>query len=214
MAAGRSLGIAMIALAALVTHLTLLGSIDPVFRDGFDADACPAGRQQVSDVGYSNGTVEDVDVTVFDNIWGRDRFNEPPEAFPATSSTATILDFDKTAFVAARLSMSPFTPDYYSGAFGYSESNDPGSPNIDLSISTACGDFSPALGECVAFNAAPGFFSLVVWNLVENESAPSCVLDTNREYFLNVRATDPSAPAPACSGDVCALEIWSVVALP
>jgi hypothetical protein len=53
----------MIALVAVVSHLTFLGSIDPVFRDGFDADACPAERQQVSDIEYVNGTLENVDIT-------------------------------------------------------------------------------------------------------------------------------------------------------
>jgi hypothetical protein len=203
----------MIALVALVTHLTLLGTVDPVFRDGFDADACPSARQQVSDIEYFDGTLQNVDITLFDNIWGRYSIDDPPLPFPATSATAKILDFDKTEFVAARLSMKPFTPDYYSGALGYSTSNETGSPNIDLSISTGCGDFSPALGACVAFNAAPGNFSLVHWTLVAHES-PSCVLDIDRDYFVNVRVTDPSAPAPACSGDICAVEIWSLVALP
>jgi hypothetical protein len=204
----------VIALVAIVTHLTFLGSIDPVLRDGFDADACAPERQQVSDIEYFNGTIENVDITVFDNIWGRSRINDPPMPFPATSTAATILDFDKMAFVAARLAMKPFTPDIYSGAFVYSTSNAPGSPNIDFSISTGCGDFSPSLGQCVAFNAAPKIFALVGWTLFENDSFPTCVLNIDREYFINVRASDPSAPAPACFGDVCAVEIWSEVAVP
>jgi hypothetical protein len=203
----------MIAFAALVVQFTMSGVIDPVFRDGFDADACGAQRLQISDIAYSDGTLEDVDTRLFDNIWGRSSVDYPPQSFPATSTTATIVDWNRTTFLAARFHIDSFTPDYYSGLFSYADAGTPGNPHVDFSISAGCGDFSPELGACVVFDAAPENSALVQWDLVAHD-LPSCVLEAGRDYFANLRATDPSAPAPDCSGDICAVRISSDVALP
>ena len=200
----------MIAAAIAVAHLSILGASDPVFRDGFDAAACGSGRLQRSDVTYADGTLNDVDLTLFENIWGRWSANDDPELFPATSTSPTLVDFDMTQYLAAKVTMKPFTYLELTGAFFYEDvvSN----PHIDLSISTACGDFSLALGECVSLDVAPDTRGGVNWSFIAHED--TCLIDVDREYFINVRVTAPDTAANTCSGHICAIRVSSLVASP
>lgn len=201
--------------ATLLLATTLpLDTDDSIFRDGFDADACPAGRIEVSDLEYSDGTLTDVDVTSFDNLLGRFGVNYPPEPFPSVGGTVRILDFAMSGYIAARSSISWNTPDYYSGLFSYTNADVPDNPRIDFSISPSCADFSPLLGDCVAYGVEPQNGRLNYWAFVSNDGSPVCLLEIGRDYFFNIRIADPSTPSPACPNDVCAMRITSEVALP
>jgi len=203
----------MIIVALLLATAVPLDIDDSVFRDGYDADACPAGRIEVSDLAYYDGTLTDVDVTSFDALLGRHSVDYPPEPFPSASGSVRILDFAMSGYIGARIGIASTTPDYYSGQFSYTDTDVPDYPHIDLSISPGCADFSPSLGDCVAFDVGPQN-GLVNWAFVSNDGLPRCVLEAGRDYFFNLRMTDPSTPSLACPGDVCALRITSDVALP
>ncbi|HKE46795.1 MAG TPA: hypothetical protein VKB52_01925 [Rhodanobacteraceae bacterium] len=204
----------------MISTLVLLAAFassdvaDDVFRDGFNGDACPAGRLELSDVEYHDGTLSAVDVTSFDTIWGRYSMHKPPAPFPAGSTVATILDFDPAAYLGARLVIEPFVPDYYSGLLSYTDSNAPDGPHIDLSISTDCADFSPSLGLCVTYDSAPDGMSGVGWGLTAQDPQYDCELEVGHDYYVNIRFTDPPAAAAACPDGVCAVKIYSGVALP
>lgn len=204
----------MIATLVLLAAFTPSGIADELFRDGFNGDACPAGRLELSDVGYHDGTLSAVDVTSFDAIWGRYGIHNPPAEFPAGSTVATILDFDPATYLGARLLIGPFVPDYYSGLLSYTDSNAQDAPHIDLSISTDCADFSPSLGQCVIFDSAPDGLSGVGWGLTAQDPSYDCELEVGHDYFVNVRLTDPAAAAAACPEGICAVTIYSGVALP
>lgn len=193
--------------------ISLAPAPETIFADGFDAMACPAGRIETSDVAYFDGTLSDVDVTFFEDLWGRSSVDLDPQPFPGSSTTVSILDFAMPGYIAAAALIDSSTPEEMSGIYTYADSQTPDNPHIDLSISENCNDFSTQLGECVAYDVAPDNGRLVAWSLASNAS-PSCVLHAGRYYFLNVRVTDPSTPSPACPSDVCAIRISSDVATP
>jgi hypothetical protein len=199
---------------AYISHLSAISlapALETIFADGFDAAACPAGRIETSDVAYADGTLTGVDITYFENLWGRSSVGLDPLPFPGSSTTVGILDFAMKGYVAAGALIQTNVPEEISGLYKYAGSAD--DPHIDFSISENCGDFSPRLGDCVAHDVGPGGGRLVSWSFV-SQDAPTCVLHGGRNYFLNLRVTDPSTPSPACPGGVCAIRISSDVATP
>jgi hypothetical protein len=188
------------------------GGGDAIFADDFGAGACPPGRIERSDLEYFDGTVADVDMTSFDEIWGRWGSNYQPEPFPAGSSAPRIMEFPLTGYVAALASIAPETPDYYTGRFYYTDTN-PNNPRIDFSISPRCGDFSPSLELCVVYDALPTDTPMVGWSFVEGEFS-ECVLERGRNYYINLRFSDPMTPSPECVNDICSVRTASSVALP
>jgi len=192
--------------------ISLAPAPETIFTDGFDATTCPAGRIETSDVAYADGTLTDVDVTYFENLWGRSSVGLDPEPFPGSSTTIGILEFAMSDYIAASAFIEPYVPEEISGLYKYSGSQAPDNPHIDFSISETCGDFSARLGECVAYDVEPDG-ALVGWSFVSHD-IPTCVLHAGRNYFLNVRVTDPSTPSPACPGNVCAIRVSSIVVTP
>jgi len=193
--------------------ISLAPAPETIFTDGFDAMTCPAGRIETSDVAYFDGTLTSVDITYFENLWGRSSVGLDPAPFPGSSTTVGILDFAMPGYVAATALIQPSVPEEISGVYTYAGSQTPDNPHIDFSISENCGDFSTRLGECVAYDVGPEDGRLVSWSFVSHD-IPTCVLHGGRNYFLNARVTDPSTPSPACPGDVCAIRISSDVATP
>lgn len=202
-----------IAALLLAGMLPLGGANDAIFVDGFEADACPPGRIERSDIQYFDGTLADVDVTSFDNIWGRWGAVYPPEPFPAGSSAPTILQFPLAGYLAARSTIPTTTPDYYTGRFYYTDVNGSDNPRIDFSISPRCGDFSPSLGLCITYGAPAVNSPIVGWSFVGGEFS-ECVLESGRDYYFNVRISDPSITYPECPDGVCVVGTASSVALP
>jgi hypothetical protein len=190
--------------------ISLAPAPDSIMADGFDGLACPSGRIETSDVAYPDGTLTGVDVTSYENLWGRYDIDLPPLPFPGATTTVTVLDFAMQGYIAANAFVSPYVPEDNVGLFTYSSA--PDNPHIDFSISTRCGDFSASLGACVAYDVGPDDGRLVEWGFASNDPGACVMHDGN--YFFNVRVSDPSAPLPACPGDVCAIRISSTVAAP
>lgn len=203
----------IVATLMLAAVLPLASTGDAIFADDFDASACPPGRVEQSDVEYFDDTLVDLDMTSFDEVWGRLGAHYSPGPFPSGGSSPRILEFPMSGYIAARTSIAPEVPDYYSGRFYYSEAGRPDNPAIDFSISPRCGDFSPSLGDCVAFGALPANGTMVGWSFVGGPFS-ECVLETGRDYYFNIRISDPSTPSAECPNDSCVMRISSEVALP
>ncbi|HJT96926.1 MAG TPA: hypothetical protein VJ696_01310 [Rhodanobacteraceae bacterium] len=201
-----------IATGLLLGALALRGTADPIFANDFEIESCPAGRIETSDVEYSNGVVEDVDVRFFDGIWGRSGADDEPFPFPGLTIRATIADFERDGYLAAKFTVPAEFPDYYSGVFEHSAASAADDAPIDFSLSTACGYFPATRGPCTAHGVAPDGSGMIYW--VSNPQATGyCTVAPGQTYFVNVRLTNPAA-SENCAGNVCRVSIYYGVALP
>jgi len=180
---------------------------DQIFQAGMDGDECPAGRITTSDISYGDGeTIPDVDVTRFENLWGRVDADNPPILWPGVPGSApTILDFSRTGYVAAAFD----TPAELSPLlFGIFMNSSYGSgPTLDFSIGS-CGDFSSALGACFTANVAATDIPLMHWQ-TQSETQFWCLVEPNTPNYVNVRLSNPNDGSLACSTDDCAVTIIS-----
>jgi hypothetical protein len=201
----------MIGMTALLLAASISGTGDGIFRDGMESDTCPDGRIVQSDILYGEVTLTDVDVTLFENLWGRDAGSAPPTPWPGLNgSTPLILDFTKTGYLAAKFHTSPDPPDLFSGMFKYTSYPFMG-PDLDFSISGQCADFSPEQTGCVGLNIAPIDQAFLHWRFSTGD-AFHCQLQPDTDYYVNVRFNDPTATAPQCSDVACPVPIQSFFA--
>jgi hypothetical protein len=198
----------MIGMTALLLAASISGTGDGIFRDGMDSDDCPDGRIVQSDIAYGDVTLTDVDVTVFENLWGRVADSGPPTPWPGLSgSTPLILDFTKTGYLAAKFHTSPDPSDMLQGMFKYTSYPFMG-PDLDVSISGQCADFSPEQTSCVWSNVAPIDQGFLYWRFSAGDLF-HCQLQPDTDYYVNVRFNDPTATAPQCSDVACPVPIQS-----
>jgi len=181
-----------------------------IFRDGFDAQACPAGRQTVADIGYSYGLgattiARGVDVTQADNIWGRTSPTQPIVGFPWDNYFAIITNFNKTKYIAAQFVVPDNTDVFLTGLFSHGETL-PG-PNLTMSISTTCADFDPLEAICLRTNINAG-------GLLTKFSLPgvaptviACPLEPGQTYFVNIKMTNPPATHQDCNSTTCKVTV-------
>jgi hypothetical protein len=74
----------MVVAAFLLATALPLAAEDSIFRDGFDADTCPAGRIEVSDLEYRDGTLTNVGSSI---AWVTCRKRCDLLAFPRVGTT-------------------------------------------------------------------------------------------------------------------------------
>ena len=183
----------MLSAALLILAMTP-GVSDAIFRDGYDAGLCPAGRQTRANISYGDGTLTNVDVTHWENIWGRASAYDPPVPWPGVGSAMpTILNFEKTTYIAAAFHVPDDMPPNVFGWITHTEYNY--GANLTATISTACGDFRPDNGVC-SVEALSGM-NLVPWRV--HPTGNFCLLAQDGNYFLNLRITDPEEPSPTCN---------------
>ena len=192
----------MIDVTALILAASVSLAPDALFRNGFDGGECPAGRIVQSDIDYNGTTVPDVNVTAFENIWGRSAPTDPLTFWPGINgATPVIVDFAKNGYVAAGFHVPSDVSQNIVGDFRYSSF--PVGPLLDFSISTACGDFSSELGSCVAFDMASDDSALIRWRM-SNGTAFWCALQANTDYYVNIRLYDPThVPQQCATFDTC-----------
>lgn len=191
----------MISAIALLATVAMTGVPDQVFFGGMEADACPEGRILSSDVHWDVGaTLADVDLTQFENLWGRMSAADTPVAWPGvTGSTPTIEEFKRAGYIAAAF----HTPSELSPTLvGLFKNLSYGrGPALDFSIG-ACGDFSSTLGACFVPNTPAIDQSMMHWR-TEQPTLFYCVVAPDTDYYVNLRLTDPDDAAGSCVGDVC-----------
>jgi hypothetical protein len=176
----------MFSAALLVVAMASSNAYDPIFHDAFDAASdCPGGRRLVAEVSYGPGDTGDVDVTEWANLWGRASLSDPPVPWPGLPVAPTFVDFDRTTYVAARFTVPEGTPTTWMGWLTHTDYHY--GRNLEASISTSCGDFSPSNAACWidAMSGQP----IVPWRTSPGAFCPLAPGD----YYLNIRAADPSA---------------------
>ncbi|MGH8172280.1 MAG: hypothetical protein ACREPX_03990 [Rhodanobacteraceae bacterium] len=190
----------MIDVVALLLAVSISGTTDVVFNSGFDGDTCPSGRITRSNISYgSGGTRSNVDLTQFENIWGRAGSSDPISIlWPGYPGTSPIIqDFTRDGFVAAKFHTPIVLLPTLNGF--YKSPSYPGGPNIDFSISEQCADFNPPQSGCLATNVPQGDTPLIYWRTTQG--AFFCILEPDTDYFVNIRLTDPDAVDPNCDDD-------------
>ena len=193
----------MIDVVALLLAVSISGTTDVVFNEGFDGDTCPSGRINRSTISYgSGGTRSNADVTLFENIWGHAGSSDPALPWPGYPGTSPILeDFTRDGYVAAKFHTLAILPPTINGFF--KSPSYPGGPNIDFAISEQCGDFYPDQSGCLASNTSQGDSPLVYWRVTSG--AFYCILQPDTDYYINIRLTDPPTNDPNCDDqhDTC-----------
>lgn len=182
----------MFVTSALILSASLLGTADVVFSDTFDLspDTCPDSsiRASRSDIRYpttGNSLRYDVDLTLFENIWGHSNNSDSAVAWPGRNGSGpALLNFGKSQYVAARFHVPPGITTTSSGFYGYATYYS--GPPVELAISTTCGDFQPANPACVSTRSAGESFGK--WRIVP--STQNCPLAPDTDYFVNVRLVD------------------------
>jgi hypothetical protein len=188
----------MLSAALLVLAMTPAGD-DTIFPDGFDGlNDCPAGRQYLADFAYGGDNSfrnrYNVDVTVWDNIWGHADGHDTVVPFPGRPTAVPIfLDFDPTKFIAAHIDVpAGMQPNTY-GWIAQTEYNH--EADLTAAISPLCGDFSEAAQAC--FTQGTGGANLVPWAVPPPNTF--CPLQPGSGYYLNLRIEDASGCAdPTC----------------
>jgi hypothetical protein len=165
-----------------------------IFRDSFDAGLCPAGRQTRANISYSGFTLTNVDVTQWDEVWGRLTSFDAPTPWPGVpSSMPIILNFSKTYYMALHFPVPADSPINLFGWLTHTEYNY--GQDLTASISTVCGDFNPVSSACHV-EAVSGI-NLVPWRV--NDVGGFCLLSQDTDYYLNLRITDPNRPSTTCA---------------
>lgn len=182
----------MISAALLILAMTP-GVNDAILRDGFDADACPAGRQTRANISWVGFTVTNVDVTQWENVWGHSTAFDPPVPWPGRSdSMPTILNFAKTTYMALQF---PVPVDSQANLFGWLTHTEYNyGQDLTAAISTECGDFNPV--PACYIEAVSGM-NIVPWSV--HTPVNFCPMTPGQDYFLNIRITDPNRPSTTCA---------------
>lgn len=186
----------MLSAALLVLALTPAGT-DTIFDDGFDTtSACPAGRQLFTDFAYvgddSQRNRYNVDVTLWDNIWGHATALDDVVPFPGRSNSAPVfLNFGASTYMAAEFHVPANAQPNTYGWIGQTEYNH--EADLAAAISPNCGDFSPAAQHC--FSQGVGGGNLVPWAVAPPNSF--CALQPGATYYLNLKVVNASECASA-----------------
>lgn len=179
----------MFATSALLLSASLLAAGDVVFSDTFDLslDGCPDSSIRASrgDIRYPTtgySLRQDVDLTLFENIWGHSNNNDSVVPWPGRNgSSPALLHFGKNQFFAARFHVPPGITTTSSGFYGYSTYFS--GPLMEIAISTTCGDFLPTNTACVSTRGAGESFGK--WRISPN--VQNCPLTPDTDYFVNGR---------------------------
>ncbi len=166
--------------------------------------SCPAGQATVSDIHYLPGSHirHSVDLTLWDNIWGHISESDDVTPWPGVAGASpTIWTLGKTQYVGALFHVGDIPPTSTLSGFYKNVSYGAG-PNLDMAISTTCGDFAPPQPGCSVSNIPSADQPLVYWRMTAGGTF-YCQLTPNTSYYLNVRFHDPNTTGPGCTGATC-----------
>jgi len=223
----------VISIAALLFSAATAQASGTIFSDSFDNEAplgCPdtittsggtLTHLTTSDIWYGdlmpypgNPARLDADVTEWDNIWGHGTgfLNELVTPWPGVIGAGPVIrDFRRTSFIAAHFNTGDAGD--WSGFMNYP--TNVGGPNIDVTISRTCGDFSAntANPACVVLNHPSDETSVARWWFRTGNTGSICHLDPNTDYYLNIKLTNPAStvecPASAVMCPLYTTHNWS-----
>jgi hypothetical protein len=183
----------MLSAALLILAMTP-GVNDPIMRDGFDADLCPAGRQTRANLSVGGFTLTNADVTQWANVWGIANVWDAPVPWPGLPySMPIILNFSETGYLALEFHVPPDVPTNRVGWLTHTEYNY--GKDLTVAISTECGDFHPPSQACHAETVSGQ--NLGPWRV--NTNGGFCLLSPDTNYFLNLKITDPEQSSSSCA---------------
>jgi hypothetical protein len=171
-------------------------------------DTCPAGRitsMYLAVGSYTGGGRKLVDVTTADNVFGYYTWNSSRLSYP-WKNDYTILEYPRTvgAYTASKFTVPLTTPNNQWGIFGKLATL-PG-PQFDFSISTRCGDFSPAAQQCFALQQFNN--GNMLGDRLPGYPAPSlCPLVPGGTYYINGRLSNPTTSVTNCTNNICKVGI-------
>lgn len=162
-------------------------------------------RLMTSDIsyGYAPAVRTGVDVTEWSGIWGHwsaTDATQPWPGFAVAGTVTTIRQFGRHNFVAAHFNTGT-NGGTVRGNYVF-PSNFPG-PNIDMSVSTTCGDFNPngANPACLATNIVSADSFFLYWNFSGGSPNFECQMQPNTDYYTNIRLTDPNSAMECAVGN-------------
>lgn len=164
-------------------------------QGGAGSCAGPAGLSRIvtSDVYYgalTSNIRNSVDLQEWGHIWGHFNPTDSEALWPgASGSQPTLINFQPTSYLAAHFRTgSPTGPNGpHSGFFLFPFLS---APSMDMTISTACGDFTGPPAGCKATAGSPGG-NFVSWTFATNNQT-KCILQPNADYWVNMKFTNPS----------------------
>jgi hypothetical protein len=195
---------------------------EAILQDSFDdGAACPAtilgstgplSLRTMSDILYLPGTAHvrrNVNVTDWNNIWGHiDEFDDLMLWPGVPGASPTIRTVGKTEYVAAKFHVPLDALPTLNGTFKHVMYG--GGPNVDATISRACGDFETIEQGCWVHNALSNDDAMLRWR-VSSASRFYCHLDPGSDYYLNIRFTNPQTTGPDCQGFNCQITMQQYI---
>ena len=177
-------------------------------------DSCPSTprtRATLSDLHYMPEPPahvrHGVDLTSWNAIWGHITESDAEIPFPGPSGASpTIWTLGKTQYIAAKFNTGALP----ANVFGFYKNVSYGAgPNLDMAISTACGDFAPAEPGCKVSDIQATDQGMVYWRMI-NGTNFYCPLLQNTDYYLNIQFHDINTTGPGCSSTTCRTTIQHV----
>lgn len=169
---------------------------------GDNCPATPRTRATSSDINYLPGSHirHGVDLRLWDNIWGHISESDNVTPFPGPNGASpTIQTLGKSQYIAAKFNSGALPANF----FGFYKNVSYGAgPNLDMSISTSCGDFAPAQPGCIVTDIPSSDQGMVYWRMI-NGTNFYCPLLQNTDYYLNLQFHDINTTGPGCTGSSC-----------
>lgn len=179
--------------------------VDHVSFMDFESFACPPGRITSTRLGlrYDELKNKQMDITRFDNIMGYNEWTSPIQLWPWKQGFTLFKGWPRTpgAYGSAKYVVPTDRP-AHQRTIGWGVESIPG-PGIDVSISSTCGNFSPAARYCAESNSR-GSGRLVSTKYPTSPVVAACVQVAGREYWYNWRLTNPQGVP---TGDNCVANI-------
>ncbi len=204
----------IIALACALIAMQPAWSADLVFRSNLEpADSCSYGppglsRQTAGNVTYVPGfqTAYGVDLTKFENIWGRSAPGDQPLPWPSVDNQIAFIDpMYRAKYLAAQFTV-PALPLALSGSFKRADiSGDV--THTSASISETCGDFYVDLDtDGCAIDSGNRGSPLLVWAIGGNLPPNVCSLKPGHTYYLNIMMSPLDDPPNSwCHSNGCVM---------
>lgn len=162
-----------------------------VTTGGGGGDTCvnTAGisRLTFGHVEYNNRDGRDIDLTLFENVFGHNPGGDP-RPFPGTANINQRIYIPRNQYVSLKFTVPANLPNQTYGQFRFEETQ-PAALRMSITISKTCGDFAdtaafPLTSRCVVFNNG-AVNSTVLWGYYAGASS-LCQLVPGESYYLNI----------------------------
>ena len=189
-----------------------------ILSDPANPNSAVLTRQTRSSIYYYNSnntqgfnTAVDVDITNWNNLFGRFHWSDPIVAFPGVGGSAPTFrngwyidsvtpQFGRLNYVSLKFHV-PSVTHSINGFYTNAQSPWSSGPPITASLSQTCGDFVNIPPACVVRNWHATDTSGLSWTV--DSSNPRCALQANTDYYLNMKLFDPAVVDQRCNSQAC-----------